>query len=158
MYLYLLCGSTDDPSLQGYHMILCQQQETRWEEEQRETLEFCCDQHSQGDNSHVNLLRMAQLVARQGFGKGQWELAGWAAAQRKPQRTAFEGFHAYLLDTLVWLQNPRLAPGVVGKERKKEKTKPQTTVCGTHRGLQVLSFKETPQALLPWNLGYACGP
>lgn len=45
-----------------------------------------------------------------------------------------------------------------GRKKEKEKTKPQTTIHGTHRGLQVLCFNQTPQASLPWNLGYACGP
>lgn len=42
--------------------------------------------------------------------------------------------------------------------KKKGKPKPQRTIHGTHRGLQVLCFNETPQASLPWNPGYACGP
>lgn len=38
-----------------------------------------------------------------GLGKGWWELAGWAVAQRKPQRTdqALGRFQAYLPDMLA---------------------------------------------------------
>lgn len=62
-----------------------------------------------GDNCHVKLQHeWRNWLHVRGLGKGWWELAGWAVAQRKPQRTdqALERFHAYLPDMPAWLQNP----------------------------------------------------
>lgn len=83
-----------------------------------------------------------------GLGKGWWELAGWAAAQRKPQRTdqALEGFHAYLPDTPAGAVTKSLPDtwggGVLlkkiggGKEEKREKQNPKQWFMGHTEGCE----------------------
>lgn len=113
---------------------------------------------SRGDNCHVKLWHeWRNPLHVRGLGKGG---GSWQGGQLL--RGNHRGLTKHLEDSthtsqicLRWLQNPcpdRVAACPWGekkkkkKRRKRKKTKPQPTIHGADRGLQVLCFHETPQA------------
>lgn len=93
---------------------------------------------------------MAQLVACQlGKGGGSWQ-GGQLLKGNHRELTRHLEDSTHTSQICRRLQNP--CPDRVaacprgGKKGEKEKTKPQPTIHGADRGLQVLCFHETPQA------------
>lgn len=81
-----------------------------------------------------------------GLGKGWWELAGWAVAQRKPQRTdqALGRFHTYLPDMPAVTKS---LPGIgwrhaLGEEKKEKRKKqnPNQPFMGQTEGCKSSAF------------------